>query len=297
MRKLIKIFFLSLLFFGCEDVIDIDTPSEPPRLVVDGILRVNESEDFIPVEIKFSLTNNFFEPIENTSVENAIIIIEEFSENGTIIDTRFSNLYEENPGSGIYVPNPNFSSDQRIPTTILQKNIRFTLLVEFRERIYAARTEYAKAPRIDMLEQRDGNLFGEDEVEIAVTFTDIPNEDNFYGFDFGFNEFLPTEDTFYKGEQFEFSYFYDNNLEPGTELEISILGSDIEWYNYMNLIVAQSDGNQGPFQTPVSTIRGNIFDITDIDNIDSFDNVEATDTFALGYFAVVQEFKQTILIE
>ena len=51
------------------------------------------------------------------------------------------------------------------------------------------------------------------------------------------------------------------------------------------------------FETPVATVRGNIFDVTDLDNIDLFDNVEQPDVFPLGYFAVVQEYKQTITIQ
>ena len=37
-------------------------------------------------------------------------------------------------------------------------------------------------------------------------------------------EYLVTDDTFYKGQHYEFSYFYDQTFEPSTQLDISILG-------------------------------------------------------------------------
>lgn len=56
----------------------------------------------------------------------------------------------------------------------------------------------------------------------------------------------------------------------------------------MSQIIVQSGGDQGPFQTSAATVRGNILKSTSVDNIDDF---------ALGYFAVVQEYKKSIVIE
>jgi hypothetical protein len=137
----------------------------------------------------------------------------------------------------------------------------------------------------------------EDETEVILSFTDDPENTNYYVFDFGFGEFLATEDTFYQGETFQFSYFYDRKFEPGTELQVSILGASERFYHYMDQLVEQGDDLQGPFQTPAATVRGNIFDITDLDNRDVFDNVEQPDVYPLGYFAIVQEDKKTIVIQ
>ena len=98
-------------------------------------------------------------------------------------------------------------------------------------------------------------------------------------------------------QQFEFSYFYEKDLEVGTEVDISILGADLQFFNYVDLLVEQTQDDGGVFETPAATVRGNVFDVTGIDNNELFDNVERPDNFALGYFAVVQEFKQSIVIE
>jgi hypothetical protein len=139
-------------------------------------------------------------------------------------------------------------------------------------------------------------LFDEDETEVVVNFTDDPERNDFYLFDFGFGEYLVTEDEFYQGQEFEFSYFYDQQFFPGTIIEISIMGTDQSFYNYMDQLIEQSGDTQGPFQIPVSTVRGNVFDITDLDNIDVIDNVDQPNVFPLGYFAIVQEFTSNIVI-
>ncbi|MDX1314177.1 MAG: DUF4249 domain-containing protein, partial [Eudoraea sp.] len=198
----------------------------------------------------------------------------------------------------IYVPDPSFSSDQRIPTSILQReNLRFNLIMRHRGRQYIAQTSYVSTVPIDNLEQGTGTLFEGDETEVLITYTDPPETDDFYLFDFGFGEFLAGEDEFYQGQQFQFSYFYDQEFDPGTELEISIMGSDREFFNYMDLILEQTEQSVGFFETPRATVRGNIIDITDLDNIDVTDNTNRPDVFPLGYFAIVQEFKDTLVIQ
>ena len=293
---------LAILFcFGltsCEDVIEVEVPTDEPRLVVNALMRVDINEQFIPVEVRLTLTNNFFDEISTTSAEDNIVIISQaFDEEGNITGTGTSSLWEEPLGSGIYVPDPTFDADQRIPVSATTVDIMYTMVIEHQGRRYAAQTKYVPAVPIDNLEIGDGTLFEDEETELIVTFTDDPDRDNFYVFDFGFSEFLTTEDQFYKGQQFQFSYFYDREFEPGTELEVSILGADQSFFNYMDLLIEQTDGMQGPFQTPVATARGNVFDVTGLDNIDIFDNAGRPEDFALGYFAIVQEYKATVTVE
>jgi len=295
MKKIAFILFLCILT-NCEDVIEVDTPSEAPRLIIEALLRVDRNETYIPVEVKVSKTSNFFEEIPVTSVES-ILITYTTMEDGIVISTGFSNLAEEVPGSGVYTPDPTFMTEQRIQTSILDDDIVFDLIINHEGRTYFGSTKYVPAVPFDNVTQGSDTLFSEDETEVIVTFTDNGERDDFYLFDFGFGNYLVTEDEFYQGQQFEFSYFYDMEFEVGSDITISLLGADEQFYNYMNQLIEQSGEQQGPFQTPVSTVRGNIFDITDLDNIDLFDNVEQPDVYPLGYFAIVEEYKQTITIQ
>ncbi|MCL6273052.1 DUF4249 domain-containing protein [Muricauda sp. 2012CJ35-5] len=298
MKRIIPYLVLVVCLWGCEDVIDVEVPTTEPRLIVNGVLRVDESQQFIPVEIKVTETTNFFEDNPVTELESAIIFYGQPNPDAPEIleNLASSSLAEVNPGTGIYVPDPTFDEDQRISAQIIPGTV-FILVVEHKGRTYAARTPYSPVVPIDNIEQGDETLFDEDDTEIKITFTDVKGIDNYYVFDFGFGEFLAADDQFIDGQQFEFSYFYDVDLEPGDEIEVSMMGADLEFFNYMDLLVEQTEDDGGVFETPAATARGNVFDITGLDNILVFDNVNRPEDFPLGYFAVVQERKASLVIE
>lgn len=286
------------LWASCEDVIEVETPSEEPRLVVEGVIRVDTSQQFMPVVIRLTETSNFFgDPAPVSDVES-IVIIMQFLEDGLPTATGSKYLSEQPPGSGVYKPDPTFDTDQRIAVSAVEYDILYTLVIQRTDgRRYAAQTKYVPAVRIDNLTQGTGTLFEDDETEVIVTYTDMPDVDNYYVFDFGSGNYLPTEDTYYKGQQFSFSYFYDETFENGSQVEVSILGADRTFYNYMNLLVQQTDGQQGPFQPPIATVRGNVFDVTGLDNDELFDNTGQPGVFPLGYFAIVQEFRDSLTVQ
>jgi len=283
MKRLLYILVAALGFLACEDVIEVETPSEPPRLNVDALIRVQDSSTVTNIQVKVKLTSSFFEPTTVADLEQVTITnLDAATANNTVV------LIEQNPGSGLY--------ERTVDNSILREG-RLVLQINYKDDVYVAQTEFAPTVPITKLIQGTETLFGGDETEVIVSFNDNADRDDFYIFDFDFDEYLVTEDEFYQGQEFEFSYFYDNDINPGQEIDISILGADQAFYNYMNQLIVQSGGDQGPFQTPSATVRGNIINITNIDNINSFDNVEDADNFALGYFAVCQTFTETIVIE
>ncbi|NDV44015.1 DUF4249 family protein [Flagellimonas sediminis] len=297
MKKEIIYLLAFTLCFSCEDVIDVDLPETEPKLIVEGLLRVDKSEEFINVEIKMKETSNYFDENQPVQVESAVITYGRPLNDGLFETLAFSSLAEKEPGTGIYIPDPNYSSDQRIRTSAAEPGIVFILEITYQGKYYYAQTEYAPTVPLDNLEQGDGTLFEDDETEMIVTFTDDSEANNFYVFDFDFGEFLTVEDQFFQGQQFSFSYFYDDSLDPGQEVTVSILGATEEFYNYMDLILEQTTNTGGVFQTPIATVRGNVFDVTGLDNINIYDNVERPNDYALGYFAVVQEYSRTVTIQ
>jgi len=300
MKRYILITLSIVLFISCEDVIDIELPENDTRLIVNGVIRVDETQEFLPIEIVVSESSSFFDENTTATIESAIIYYgtpspdaPEILEGGGV-----SNLAELEPGSGKWVPDPNFDADQRIRVSSIDEGDVFQLIIQTSEEQYFATTTYVKSVPIDSLEQGDETLFSGDETEVIVSFTDRADSDDFYVLDLDFGEFLVTEDEFYQGQTFIFSYFYDNDLAINTSsvVNISLLGADEQFYNYMNQIIVQSGGDQGPFQTPAATVRGNIINITGIDNDEIVDNVERSDNFALGYFAIVEEYTDSITI-
>ncbi|WP_299684701.1 DUF4249 family protein [uncultured Dokdonia sp.] len=297
MKKTLLYILIISAFASCEDVVDVDLDSEPPRLVVDALIRVDTSEELTEANIRVSLTSSFFGEIQPAEIESMQIQNEE---NGSFVP------YEPVPGEpGLFRPFPTTVSpviDNKILTSFLTNpEPVYIFSINYQDELYLARTSFIPTTPIDNIVQGEDTLFDEDDTEVIISFTDEPNREDFYVFDFDFGEFLTVEDTFFEGQDFEFSYFYEGDdflLEPGQEVNISILGADEPFYNYMEQLITQSDlGGNGPFQVPVSTVRGNILNAEGIDNIDIFNNVDRPDSFALGYFAIVQEFQNTIVIE
>lgn len=284
MKKIIFIVLLVLTFTNCEDVIDIDIPSEEPRLIIDALIKVDTSRAFQNVRIKVGLTDAFFGEIAVTGLKQ--ITITNLGINPTFGNPGFVVLLEVEPG--VY--------EKDVGNQFLTEG-ELILQIDHEDQLYLARTYYVPSVPIDNLTQGAGTSLDGGQTEIITTITDEVERDDFYLFDFDFNEFFLSKDKFYQGQEFQFSYLYDRILQPGEEVEISILGIDRAFFNYMNILIEQSKSNLDLFATPVATVRGNVINVTDIDNIDYFDNVDQTNNFALGYFAVVQEFKKKIVIE
>ena len=285
MKKFLLAFLILAIGVGCEDVIEIETPSEPARLFVDAVLRIDANEPVTTAVVQVGTTNSFFEEVNTTELQQITITNNDYEPLGPS-DSNSIVLLETGPGRYEATRNTSFFTEGSLQLTLEHEGQR-----------YLANTQYVPTVPIDTLIQGEGELFSGEETEIIVSFTDEPEREDFYLFDFDFGEYLVTEDEFYQGQTFEFSYFYDEGVDAGREIEIQLLGVDEAFYNYMNQIIVQAGGDQGPFQTPSATVRGNIINITNIDDIDSFENIDDDNNFALGYFAVCQTFSKSIRVE
>jgi len=284
MRNWTLLFLCSLLLTACEDVITIDLPEEEARLWVDALIRVNTNEPVTTAVVKTGLTSSFFNQVEPTDIDRITIINQDYPSNG--LDQNVITLSKTGQGRYTGSKSTDFFTSGRLILTIEDEGER-----------YIAETIYAPTVPIESLQEGEGSLFTGDETEILISFVDQADRTDFYLFDFSFDEYLVSEDTFYPGQRFQFSYFYEDGLQSGQVVDIGILGIDANFYNYMTQLIVQAGGDQGPFQTPAATVRGNIINVTDIDNINNFDNVGQTDNFALGYFSVSQEYKDSITIQ
>lgn len=268
-------FFLAIFpFLGCQDVIEVGLPTEEPRLVIDGLIRIKDMDQpLVSVSITASLSSSFFDTVQPARLQEITL---------TNTDTNeVIHLKEEKPGSGIY-------GELWALAQLTEGNLE--LNIKHNDQAYLAKTRFVPTVPIDSLRQGTTTLFDDGETEVLVSFTDNGDRDDFYLFDFNFGEYLVTEDEFYQGQRFEFSFFYDKNLKDGHELQISLLGIDKTFFNYMNQLIIQSGPDTGPFGTPETTIRGNIVNITDTGEANK-------NNFALGYFAVCQTFSSTLTIQ
>ncbi|MHA7059014.1 DUF4249 family protein [Aquimarina sp. M1] len=271
MRKLLYIFITLTLFTSCEDVIDVEVPIGKPRLVIDASFEVYLDED--PVDalggVRLTLSAPFFDDNVPT-VSDATVFVTNLSNNSVI-------NFVESQEPGLFIPED--------PNITPEFDIDYELTVIYNEETYQATAQLIPTVPINNVQQGDGTLFEGDETEIIVFFTDDGTRDDFYLFDFDFNLYLPSEDRFYQGEAFNFSYFYED-MVGGEQVTIKILGIDKRYYNYSNILIEQSEQDGGnPFQTPPAQIRGNIINTTNPDN------------YALGYFNLSEANRFQFTIE
>jgi len=282
-RLLIILSVLSLIWSSCQEVITVELPNQEPKLIVDALIRIDTTISSTLVTVSIRQTSDFFGEISPVSVDQ--ITMSNLDNPGNNTD---QVLDETEPGSGIY--------QQFFSTEELARD-RWFLQINYQGEFYVAESLMQYSVPIDQLTIGDGSLFSGDVTELLVRYSDIGGREDYYLFDYGNDDFFASEDVFYDGQQFEFSYFYDEQFNPGDTLTVSIMGIDRDFFNYMNLLREQSEGGFGPFATPAVSVRGNLINATDINNNDNYNNVNNPDNYALGYFAIVQEYKGFVVVE
>lgn len=273
MKKLVFLitFFTSIIFTGCEDVVDVDLDTAPPKLVIEASINWEKGSTGKQQYIKLSTTTGYFDehiPI----VSNAKIYIKNSK------NQRF-NFVEFNK-SGRYICND-------FKPVI---NEQYTLTVVSEGNTYTA-TETLKsvAPITRMEQKNDGGFTGQD-IEVRSYYTDPADEDNYYLFKYIYSNkvtsiFYVSEDKFYQGNEI-YSSTDDDDLKTGDEIEVTHYGISKQYYNYMSILVSIAGSNVGgPFQSPPATVKGNIINTTDKSN------------YPLGYFSLSETDTKTFKIE
>ena len=74
MKQAITILLCAILFFSCEDTIEVDLPEVETRLIVDGLVRVDKSQELVDVKIKLRESSNFFEENQPTQAESPRVV-------------------------------------------------------------------------------------------------------------------------------------------------------------------------------------------------------------------------------
>ena len=271
MRKLYYLIIVSLVFISCEDVIELEVPNAPSRLVIDASINWFSGTLGNEQEIKLSLTAPYFDE-EIPPANGAIVTI-------TNADNTVFNFIE-NGTTGTY-RNTNF---------LPELNTNYTLTITYEGETYTAIETLKEVTPIDFIEQKnDGGFSGED-IEIKAFYTDPANEANFYFYEFINDDVsaLPSlevyDDEFTDGNQI-FAFYAGEDLETGQELIIRNYGVSEQFYDFMFILLQQnSDAGGGPFETQPATVRGNCVNETNPVN------------YPFGYFRLSQatEFRYTI---
>jgi len=250
-----------LLFSNCEKVVDIDVPTIEPKLIIDASFEVlfNESPVTANVAVKLKLSTDYFDETIPT-VSDAIVFLTNTAD-GSVINFSDVNL------NGIFAPIINF---------IPKDAIEYELTVVYKSEIYKGTATKVKSTQIDSAIQGDETLFSGKETEVKVTFKDNGDNENYYLFNFTNNLFLPLEDRFFNGTNYNFSFFYqEEEIEVPTNVTVTMSGITKDYFTYFRILQNQSGtSGGGPFQSVPSSLLGNVINTTNEAN------------FPLGYFHI-----------
>ena len=258
-----------LLFSNCEKVVDIDVPTIEPKLIIDASFEVlfNASPVTANVVVKLKLSTDYFDETIPT-VSNAIVFLTNTTDS-SIINFSDVNL------NGNFTPIINF---------IPKDAIEYELTVIYKSETYKGRATKVKSTQIDNAMQGDETLFSGKEIEIKVAFKDNINTENYYLFNFTNNLFLPLEDRFFNGTNYNFSFFYqEDEIEVPTNVTVTMSGITKDYFTYFRILQNQSGTTGGgPFQSVPSSLLGNIINTTNETNFPlGYFHISETDTFTI----------------
>jgi len=251
MKNILTFLCLALLFISCEDVVEVNLEEAQSRLVVDAALQWKKGTTGEEQTIKLSRTRGFFEQ-EPVTVSNANITV--VNANGATF-----NFEEQNPGE--------YKTQNFIP----EIDMDYTLSIEIDNQLYTAKETLKPVVPIDSIQQNNEGGFSGQNIELKAFYTDPADVENYYLFKFfvpfaAFPEFEIYDDEFNDGNSI-FGLYSDEDLEPGMDIVIENHGVSEAYYNFLIILLAQAGSAGGPFETEPATVRGNISNSADEDEL------------------------------
>jgi hypothetical protein len=272
MKKISLLILLCFSLFSCEDVIDVDLTTAAPKLVIDASIKWEKGTTGNNQSIKLTTTTGFYAE-QIPTVNNATVYVTNSA------NQQFDFIATTN--DGIYICT-NFEP-------VINEN--YTLIVLYNGETFTATEQLFATPTIESIEQKTVAGFGgTDEIQIKFFYQDNGQEVNNYLIRFKYeNVFFPEygalKDEFFQGNQM-FGFYANEDLKSGDNLQMSLQGISLRYYNYMDKLINISGSNSGsPFSTPPATVKGNIINTTNSVN------------FALGYFNLSEIDTRNYVIE
>ncbi|MCW2119897.1 DUF4249 domain-containing protein [Flavobacterium sp. 7A] len=268
---LILSLFTLLFFYSCEEVVQVDLDTAPPKLVIEATIKWQKGTTGKEQKIKLTTTASFYST-QIPTVSGAIITVQNSS------NTNFN--FREVAGTGEY-----------ICTNFIPKiDETYTLNVKHNGETYTATETLKSVAPIEKIEQKNDGGFTGKNIQIKTYFTDPPLVTNYYLYQYTYTDqitqtFYGDVDTYFQGNQF-FSLSQNDDLKAGDEVKIVHYGVSKSYYNYMNILISIAGGGSGgPFQSPPATVRGNVINNTNKSN------------YPLGYFALCEIDSRTYLVQ
>lgn len=265
------IIITSFSLFSCEDVVDVDLQTAPPKLVIDANIKWEKGTLGNEQKIKLTTTTDYYSSVI-PKVSGATVFIT------NSISTVFNFI--ETPNTGEYI------CTDFVPVI----NETYTLTVISKGQTYTASEKLYATPEINRIEQKIFSGFDGEQIQVKFFYDDNGAEDNFYLIGFKnntipFPEYGTASDEFFQGNEM-FGFYTDEDLIAGNVLKLSLQGISERYFNYMNKLLNIAGTNGGnPFAAPPSSLRGNI------------KNQTIRENYPLGYFSLGETDSDAYTIE
>ena len=277
-RILNSILLIIVLFFSaCTDVIDVEVPNEEAKLVIEASINWEKGTSGSDQTIYLSKSTPFFDTNGTVPVVGASVVITNNN------DGSFFEFNDQNDGS--------YTTSNFIPVL----NDSYTLEVMTEGETYNAQETFV--PVVPILEvYQSTEKFLPEVLEVNFDFLDPVEEENYYYIKFKeqadtFPRLLDFKDEFVNGnlitvfnERQENEDINQVEYAPGDTVNMELIGISKRYYEYIQLLINQSESG-GPFDTTPVELRGNCTNQNDPNN------------FAYGYFRLTEVAKATYTFE
>ena len=266
-----------LTLSSCTDVIELDVPSETPSLVIEASINWEKETVGNNQQIKLSMSSPYFDTNGVVSVLGASVKITNDTNGAVFIFTDNSD--------GTY------STDSFVPVL----NNSYTLEVINGGETFIAQESLKPVPAILSVYQSTDYFF-QDLLEVNFDFLDPEGGANYYYIKFQEQaDLLPSlstlKDEFINGnlitisnERREDEDINQVAYASGDDVDMELYGISKEYYDYMTILINQSESG-GPFDTTPVALKGNCINQTN------------PDTDAYGYFRMTEVSKATYVFE
>ena len=260
---------------SCEDVIELEVPTETPRLVIEASIDWEKGTSGNGQSIKLSMSTPYFNSFETNPVTGASVKVT-YDADGTVF-----HFADQNNG---WYTTTNF-----VPAL----NHTYTLEVVANGETYIAHEMLMPVPGIQEVDQSVEGGFDDELLDVNVYFYDPVSETNFYLIKFKEQgDMYPTlfdlKDEFTNGnlmtafyEKFDDEESDEEAFVPGDIVDIALYGISKQYYSYLHLLTEQEEYGGGPFSSTPVAVKGNCI------------NPAHPSNYAFGYFRLTEVAKTT----
>lgn len=272
-------FFMGAIL-GCEDVVVVDLPEGPTRLIIDGRIERLRDSPTGNQEIRLTTTDDFYGAGAPPPATGAVV---------TVTDDLGNSVAFEETTPGVY----------RTSDLVPDVGRTYTLRIEYDGEMYEGSETLHAVPPIDRAYAQffESTAFDDEGIRLVVDFTDPAGVVNFYYWeqlrngelvaiepDPGVRFTLLSDDTFYDGGQVVGKRPSDIIYESGDTAVVRQIALSEATYDYLRSLFGLFGGSGGFLQPPPATLKGNVRNLT------------RPEHYPLGYFSAGEVDVETFVV-